>query len=177
MADDLGRQDVRVLIRVPRATWFRRRPGRRRRPHGEISRLPQRSDAYCSSHLAFCRPSRWGNSATDPETGQAIGRNSLFDIDPKWDNPSNDELGDFYSSHVHPTFWRLHGWIDDGIKRLGQGQRRPYRGHHSRGRSFIQGGRAATRSATKDPSGLLRRTSRTRSVVDLSPLDYSCEAI
>ena len=47
--------------------------------------------------------------------GDPIGRSSLFDIDPKWDDPSNDDLGDFYSSHVHPTFWRLHGWIDDRI--------------------------------------------------------------
>src|SRR3712207_9485858 len=42
-------------------------------------------------------------------------RSSLFDIDPRWDDHSNDDLGDFYSSHVHPTFWRLHGWIDDRI--------------------------------------------------------------
>jgi hypothetical protein len=58
---------------------------------------------------------RWTHTLYDPETGHAIGRNSLFDIDPKWDNPSNDDLGDFYSSHDHPTFWRLHGWIDDRI--------------------------------------------------------------
>lgn len=58
---------------------------------------------------------RWTHTLYDPETGGAIVRNSLFDIDPKWDDPSNDDLGDFYSSHVHPTFWRLHGWIDDRI--------------------------------------------------------------
>jgi hypothetical protein len=58
---------------------------------------------------------RWTHTLYDPETGDAIVRNSLFDIDPKWDDPSNDDLGDFYSSHVHPTFWRLHGWIDDRI--------------------------------------------------------------
>jgi hypothetical protein len=47
--------------------------------------------------------------------GEPIGRETLFDIDPRWDVPSNDDLGDFYSSHVNPTFWRLHGWIDDRI--------------------------------------------------------------
>jgi hypothetical protein len=58
---------------------------------------------------------RWTHTLYDPATGEAIGRETLFDIDPKWDDPANDDLGDFYSSHVHPTFWRLHGWIDDRI--------------------------------------------------------------
>ena len=58
---------------------------------------------------------RWTHTLYDLATGDPIGRESLFDIDPKWDDPSNDDLGDFYSSHVHPTFWRLHGWIDDRI--------------------------------------------------------------
>jgi hypothetical protein len=58
---------------------------------------------------------RWTHTLYDPTSGEAIGRSSLFDIDPKWDEPSNDDLGDFYSSHIHPTFWRLHGWIDDRI--------------------------------------------------------------
>jgi hypothetical protein len=58
---------------------------------------------------------RWTHTIYDPNSGEAIGRSSLFDIDPRWDDPSNDDLGDFYSSHVHPTFWRLHGWIDDRI--------------------------------------------------------------
>lgn len=58
---------------------------------------------------------RWTYALYDPATGSPVGRESLFDIDPKWDDPSNDDLGDFYSSHVHPTFWRLHGWIDERI--------------------------------------------------------------
>lgn len=58
---------------------------------------------------------RWTHTRYDPETGEIIGRQSLFDIDPRWDDPANDDLGDFYSSHVHPTFWRLHGWVDDRI--------------------------------------------------------------
>lgn len=37
-------------------------------------------------------------------------------IDPRWDQPSYDWLGDSYSSHVHPVFWRLHGWVDDRIE-------------------------------------------------------------
>ena len=36
-------------------------------------------------------------------------------IDPRWDDPSYDWLGDIYSSHVNPTFWKLHGWCDDRI--------------------------------------------------------------
>jgi hypothetical protein len=52
---------------------------------------------------------RWTHVLYDTATGEPIGRSSLFDIDPKWDAPANDDLGDFYSSHVRPIFWRLHG--------------------------------------------------------------------
>ncbi|MFJ9721286.1 hypothetical protein ACIRP3_00865 [Streptomyces sp. NPDC101209] len=38
-----------------------------------------------------------------------------FDVDPKWDEPANDWLADFYSSHVNPVFWKLHGWVDKRI--------------------------------------------------------------
>jgi hypothetical protein len=33
-------------------------------------------------------------------------------VDTKWDDPSYNWLGDTYSSHVNPTFWKLHGWVD-----------------------------------------------------------------
>ncbi|KAA2283558.1 Tat pathway signal protein [Candidatus Nitrosocosmicus sp. SS] len=36
-------------------------------------------------------------------------------ISTQWDNPEYDYLGDTYSSHVNPIFWKLHGWIDDRI--------------------------------------------------------------
>ncbi len=38
------------------------------------------------------------------------------EIDPRWDDPSYDWLGDTYSSHVNPVFWKLHGWVDDRIE-------------------------------------------------------------
>ena len=38
-------------------------------------------------------------------------------IDLKWDDPRYDFLGDTYSSHVNPIFWKLHGWIDDRVTR------------------------------------------------------------
>jgi hypothetical protein len=37
-------------------------------------------------------------------------------IDTRWDAVSYDWLGDTYSSHVHPWFWRIHGWVDDCIE-------------------------------------------------------------
>ena len=40
----------------------------------------------------------------------------MRDISPKWDDPRYDSLFEFYSSHVHPFFWRLHGWVDDRIE-------------------------------------------------------------
>lgn len=36
-------------------------------------------------------------------------------ISTTWDDPAYDYLGDTYSSHVNPIFWKLHGWIDDRI--------------------------------------------------------------
>jgi len=38
-------------------------------------------------------------------------------IDPMWDNPEYDYLADFYSAHVNPTFWKIHGWVEDRIER------------------------------------------------------------
>jgi hypothetical protein len=33
-------------------------------------------------------------------------------IDASWDDPAYNWLGDTYSSHVNPVFWKLHGWVD-----------------------------------------------------------------
>jgi hypothetical protein len=37
-------------------------------------------------------------------------------IDPKWDNLAYRWLGDTYSAHVNPIFWKIHGWVDDHIE-------------------------------------------------------------
>lgn len=58
---------------------------------------------------------RWATLSRNPETGAPEVRDG-YDIDPKWDAPHNDYLGDFHSSHVNPVFWRLHGWVDDSIE-------------------------------------------------------------
>lgn len=44
-------------------------------------------------------------------------------IDPRWDDPSYDYLGDTYSSHVNPLFWYLHGWVDSLIDRWAEANR------------------------------------------------------
>jgi hypothetical protein len=55
---------------------------------------------------------RWANYngaiLPDPKTG-VLKQRDTFDFDPMWDDPKNDYLGEFYSSHVNPLFWRLHG--------------------------------------------------------------------
>jgi hypothetical protein len=58
---------------------------------------------------------RWSSISRDPDTGLPAVRDE-FDFYKKWDNPKYDYLGEFYSSHVNPLFWRLHGWIDDRIE-------------------------------------------------------------
>lgn len=37
-------------------------------------------------------------------------------VDTSWDNPAYNYLGDTYSSHVNPIFWKLHGWVDNRIE-------------------------------------------------------------
>lgn len=37
-------------------------------------------------------------------------------ISAQWDDPAYNYLGDTYSSHVNPVFWKLHGWVDDRIE-------------------------------------------------------------
>jgi hypothetical protein len=58
---------------------------------------------------------RWSSISRDPKTGDPAIRDD-FDFDVKWDDPKYDYLGEFYSSHVNPLFWRLHGWVDDRIE-------------------------------------------------------------
>jgi len=58
---------------------------------------------------------RWSSIPINPLTNIPEERNP-FDIDEKWDDPRYDYLGEFYSSHVNPIFWRLHGWVDDRIE-------------------------------------------------------------
>lgn len=59
---------------------------------------------------------RWASVPRHPETGEMLpsGR-ADGDTRDFWDNPNYDFLGEFYSSHVNPLFWRLHGWVDDRI--------------------------------------------------------------
>ena len=60
---------------------------------------------------------RWTSAPRDPATGEVVPDGRLpTDLDPKWSKPVYDFLGEFYSSHVNPVFWRLHGWIDDRIE-------------------------------------------------------------
>jgi hypothetical protein len=64
---------------------------------------------------------RWTSVTRDPATDPAkrglpipSGRDAL-DFDRKWLDPDYDHLGETFSSHVNPVFWRLHGWVDDRI--------------------------------------------------------------
>lgn len=61
---------------------------------------------------------RWSSLPWDARTGKpepSMGK-PYNDIGEDWDDPQYDWLGDPYSSHVNPVFWKLHGWIDDIIE-------------------------------------------------------------
>lgn len=60
---------------------------------------------------------RWASAPRDPETNEVIPmERDPLDHSEKWFEPEYDYLGDTFSSHVHPIFWRLHGWVDDRIE-------------------------------------------------------------
>jgi hypothetical protein len=58
-------------------------------------------------HMRWAAPSPVGYRPRAPLTQP---------VDPRWDDPAYDFLGDTYSSHVNPIFWKLHGWVDNRIK-------------------------------------------------------------
>jgi len=69
-------------------------------------------------HNRWMSPARdpdTGEIITDPETGDPAER-PTFDFSDKWSSSKYDYLGEFYSSHVNPIFWRLHGWVDDRVE-------------------------------------------------------------
>ncbi len=57
---------------------------------------------------------RWASNpaGSRPEPSPTQGET----IPTTWDDLRYNYLGDTYSSHVHPIFWKLHGWIDDRIE-------------------------------------------------------------
>jgi len=57
-------------------------------------------------HMRWCKQMST-RPDVDPETPNQI--------DPAWDTEEYNWLGDTYSSHVNPIFWKIHGWIDDRI--------------------------------------------------------------
>jgi hypothetical protein len=65
---------------------------------------------------------RWASVTRDPTPDKSkrglplpAGRTPL-DFDTKWLDPEYDYLGETFSSHVNPIFWRVHGWVDARIE-------------------------------------------------------------
>lgn len=57
-------------------------------------------------HLRWAAPSPVGYRPSTA-TVEEVGR--------EWDAPAYDYLGDTYSSHVNPLFWKIHGWVEDRV--------------------------------------------------------------
>ena len=64
-------------------------------------------------HMRWAAPSAVGYRPTTALTQS---------INAQWDAPAYNYLGDTYSSHVNPVFWKLHGWVDDRIEDWKQAQ-------------------------------------------------------
>lgn len=60
---------------------------------------------------------RWASAPRDPANGMPVPMaRTPDDYAQRWYGAENDFLGDPFSSHVNPVFWRFHGWIDDRIE-------------------------------------------------------------
>lgn len=62
---------------------------------------------YCTMHVRWAAPSLVGYRPSTV-TKEEVGR--------EWDEPAYDFLGDTYSNHVNPLFWKIHGWVDDRVE-------------------------------------------------------------
>lgn len=59
---------------------------------------------------------RWAAASSMGYRSGGSASSGVPNINKKWDSVNYNYLADFYSSHVNPTFWNLHGWIDDRIE-------------------------------------------------------------
>lgn len=62
---------------------------------------------HVGAHVRWAAPSAVGYRPTYSGEGG---------IEAPWDEPAYDYLGDTYSSHVNPVFWKLHGWINNRVE-------------------------------------------------------------
>ena len=72
------------------------------------------STIHDSMHMRWSSKPRPG-IRLDPTMSGSPSPGQILNIDPEWDVPEYDFLGDEYSSHVNPIFWKIHGWVDDRI--------------------------------------------------------------
>lgn len=56
---------------------------------------------------------RWAARSPVGYRPPAVGERG---IGAEWDAPAYDYLGDTYSSHVNPVFWKIHGWVDERVE-------------------------------------------------------------
>jgi hypothetical protein len=56
---------------------------------------------------------RW--SAEPPHIRPDMEPEAADAIEKSWDDPAYNFLGDTYSAHLNPTFWKIHGWVDHCI--------------------------------------------------------------
>ncbi|GAC1431799.1 MAG: hypothetical protein PVS3B3_19820 [Ktedonobacteraceae bacterium] len=59
---------------------------------------------------------RWASQPGMMRPGVDEPTQADANIPTDFDDPSYDYLGDTYSSHVNPLFWKLHGWVDARIE-------------------------------------------------------------
>jgi hypothetical protein len=66
------------------------------------------NEIHTFMHIRFSAENSVGYRQQNPMTPVAR-------VDESWDVPAYDWLGDFYSAHVNPTFWKIHGWVENRV--------------------------------------------------------------
>jgi len=91
----------------PREDLLRDSDNLRGQTFGELgARLENEIHFFC--HNRFSEANTVGYRIQNPMT-------PLDRVEEKWDALAYNWLGDFYSAHVHPTFWKIHGWVENRV--------------------------------------------------------------
>ena len=78
-----------------------------------LSQLGSELELSLHDWLHMC----WSSVPRNPATNEPVpAARYPSDFAEHWFARENDFLGDPFSSHLNPTFWRLHGWIDDRVE-------------------------------------------------------------
>ncbi len=119
-SDDQADRDFKSLQRVKSDVFYEKRFKMWERMYTDPNFLKGMSLGELGARIEFTihgsMHMRWAAApgANRPEPPDASQAETIIPV--AWDDPRYNYLGEFYSSHVNPIFWKVHGWVDDRIE-------------------------------------------------------------